>query len=59
MVDLVDREVSAMVREFGGLKGILDAGEKDLEKILRGKTVTFKQELNNLTEKILEGKSVN
>ncbi len=58
MVDLIDREVSSLVRQFGGLKGVLDAGEDELEKVLKGKTVDFKQELNNLTEKILEGKAI-
>jgi diadenylate cyclase len=59
MVDLIEKESSSLVKHFGGLKGVLDAGENDLEKILKNKTGDFKQELNNLTEKILEGKAIN
>lgn len=59
LLNIPDKEISMMVQQFGSLKGVLDAKEDELEKILRARAVSFKEELNDLTEKILEGKAIN
>ena len=59
MIDLIEKERANLVKHFGGIKGVLDATEEELEKVLKGKTLDIKRALNDLTEKILEGKVIN
>jgi diadenylate cyclase len=58
MANLSEKEISQLLKTSGSLKGVLDAKEEEIEKVLKGRAIDFKEELNNLTEKILEGKVV-
>jgi diadenylate cyclase len=59
MVNMGDKEISSLVKQFGGLKGVLESNADELEKVLKGRAAELKKELNELTEKILEGKMIN
>jgi diadenylate cyclase len=59
LLNIGEKETSTLVKQFHGLKGVLDAKEEELEKILKARAIGFKEEMNSLTEKILEGKAIN
>ena len=57
-LNLTEREIKSLISTFEGLYGILDARQDELAKILKGKSESFKKELDNLKEQILMGKKV-
>jgi DNA integrity scanning protein DisA with diadenylate cyclase activity len=57
-LNLTEREVKGLTSSFGNLSGIMDANEEELKKILKGKTESFKKELENVKEQILMGKKI-
>ena len=57
-LNLTDREIKAIVSDFGDLSNILASDTHDFESILKSKAVSFKKELDNLKEQILMGKKI-
>ena len=55
---LTERDISVVVRSFGSLKNLIDAGEQELEAVLRNRAGTIRGEIENLREQILSGKIV-
>ena len=53
-----EKEAAKLVEHFKNLASIMDAPPEELEKIVKNRTSTIKNELNNLREQILEGKAV-
>jgi diadenylate cyclase len=51
-----EKETSLIVNELHNLNQILECDEKKLESILKGRTATIKQEIQELRGQILEGK---
>ena len=57
-LNLTEREIKALINHFGTFNNILEAGESELNKVLKAKTESFKHELENLKEQILVGKKI-
>jgi diadenylate cyclase len=57
-LNLTEREIKSLINSFESLSRIIEAQEEDLEKILKAKTQSFKQQMENLKEQILLGKKV-
>jgi DNA integrity scanning protein DisA with diadenylate cyclase activity len=57
-LSLTDREVSALVRNFGGLSEIYDASSEQLEALFKNRATQLKEEMDTLREQILSGKVV-
>jgi len=57
-LNLTEKEMKGLIGSFETLSGILDASNEDLGRILRGKSESFKHELNSLKEQILMGKKI-
>jgi DNA integrity scanning protein DisA with diadenylate cyclase activity len=57
-LSLTEKEVSSLVRKFGGLGEVLSASREELELLFRGRAVAIKKEMENLREQILSGKIV-
>jgi diadenylate cyclase len=57
-LNLTEKEMKSLVYNFEGLSGVLEARPEELNKFLKGKTESFKRELDNLKEQILMGKKV-
>ncbi len=57
-LSLTDREISMVVKHFGGLSELLDANGEGLEVIFRGRAAAIKEEMDGLREQILSGKIV-
>jgi diadenylate cyclase len=57
-LNLTDREIKALISRFENFYNVLEADDEELSKILKGKTESFRKELDNLKEQILVGKRV-
>jgi diadenylate cyclase len=57
-LNLTEREIKGLINHFENLSSIIEASEEDLSKVLRGKSQSFKKELENLREQILMGKKI-
>lgn len=57
-LNMTEREIKALIGSFESLSGVLEASPEELNKILKGKTESFKKELDNLREQILMGKKI-
>lgn len=57
-LNLTEREIKTLIETFENLSGILDADQEEIGKILKGKSESFKKELDNLKEQILMGKKI-
>jgi len=57
-LNLTEREVKALISNFGNLANILEASEEDIGRILKGKAQSFRKELEGLKEQILIGKKI-
>ena len=55
---LTQKEISMIVSSFGGLTDILEDDSNKLEDILKNRTSTIKDEMENLRIQVLEGKVV-
>jgi diadenylate cyclase len=57
-LNLTEREIKALSGRFENFYHVLEADEEELGKVLKGKTISFKKELENLKEQILMGKKI-
>ena len=57
-LNLAERELKTLVMNFEALPRILEASPEDLNRVLRGRSESFKKELDNLREQILMGKKI-
>ncbi len=57
-LNLTEREIKGLLSNFENLAGIIEASPEELSKILKGKSESFKKELDNLKEQILMGKKI-
>ncbi len=57
-LELTDKEISDIVKQYKSLNKILSLEEKDLEIIFKEKYVAIAKEIENLREQLLSGKGV-
>ena len=57
-LNLTEREIKALISNFGDFSAIMDASIEELGKILKAKAESFKKEMDNLKEQILMGKKI-
>lgn len=57
-LNLTEREVKALISNYENLSNIISASPEEIDKILKGKTESFRKELENLREQILVGKKI-
>jgi len=57
-LNLTEREIKSLIGYFENLSNLLDAKDEELRKVLKGKSDSFRKELDNLKEQILMGKKV-
>jgi DNA integrity scanning protein DisA with diadenylate cyclase activity len=55
---LAQKEISMIVSSFGNLNNLLDDETNKLEEILKNRTSSIKEEMENLRIQVLEGKVV-
>ncbi len=57
-LNLTEREIKSLIGYFENFSNLLDARDEELRKVLKGKSDSFKKELDNLKEQILMGKKI-
>jgi diadenylate cyclase len=57
-LNLTERELKSLISNFETLSGIFEAAPEELGRVLKGKSESFKKELDNLKEQILMGKKI-
>lgn len=57
-LNLTEREIKTLIGNFEGLQNILEADNDELNRVLKGKTESFRREIEGLKEQILMGKRI-
>ena len=57
-LDIAEREKKIVMNNFENFQLILEASEEELSRVLKGRAIGFKKELDGLKEQILLGKKV-
>jgi diadenylate cyclase len=56
--NLSENEIKSLINNFKNLEGILGAEELDLQRVLKSRTESFKEELSRIREQIMIGKKI-
>jgi diadenylate cyclase len=56
--NLTEEEIRSLINNFKNLEGVLNAEELELQKVLRNRAESFKEELNKLREQVMVGKKI-